>query len=77
MSYHKPRIWLMCTVCGKRFSENRAAAKKRLSRKNRDQCCSAQCRSKYKAKKFTEESRTRALEHNTTVAYLMNINTKE
>jgi len=67
----------MCTVCGKRFSENRSKAKKRLSRKNRDQCCSAPCRSKYKAKKFTEESRARALEHNATVAWLMDIKTKE
>jgi hypothetical protein len=65
LSHHKPRIWLKCTVCGKLFSENRSQAKKRFTRKNKDQCCSGPCRSLYVAGKFTEESRALALEHNT------------
>lgn len=64
MSFHKPRIWLKCTVCGKRFSENSSQARKRLSRKNPDQCCSAPCRTLYVKGQYTEENRIAALEHN-------------
>ena len=71
MTDRKPRVWLRCTVCSKRFSENRSQAKKRFTRKNKDQCCSEPCRSLYAAGKFTEENRALALQHNTAAAARM------
>ena len=67
LSFHKPRIWLKCTVCGKRFSENSSQARKRFARKNQDQCCSAPCRTLYVKGQYTEKSRVLALEHNQAV----------
>jgi len=64
LSFHKPRIWLMCTVCGKRFSENSSQARKRLSRKNQDQCCCNDCRTLYVKGQYTKENQIAALEHN-------------
>ena len=65
ISFHQPRVWLICTVCGKRFSENRSQAKKRFTRKNQDQCCSTPCRTLYVKGKYTAANRALALEHNT------------
>jgi hypothetical protein len=65
ISFHKPRIWLMCTVCGKRFSEIGAQARKRFARKNQDQCCSNPCRTLYAKGKYTAANQIAALEHNT------------
>ena len=54
----------MCTVCGKRFSEIGAQARKRFSRKNQDQCCSNPCRTLYVKGQYTKENQIAALEHN-------------
>ena len=65
MSFHQPRVWLKCTVCGNRFSEIGAQARKRFARKNQDQYCSNQCRTLYAKGQYTVENRALALEHNT------------
>ncbi len=65
MSFHHPRIWLICTVCGKRFSEIGAQARKRFARKNQDQCCSTPCRTLYAKGQYAKENQIAALEHNT------------
>jgi len=57
-------VWLICTVCGKRFSEIRAQARKRFARKNQDQCCSTPCRTLYAKGQYTAANRALALEHN-------------
>ena len=67
ISFHQPRIWLMCTVCGKRFSECPSVVKKRLTRSNLDQCCSEPCRTLYSMGKYTDEGKALALEHNLAV----------
>lgn len=61
----------MCTVCGKRFSEIGAQARKRFSRKNQDQCCSNPCRTLYVKGQYTAANRVLALEHNTAAKTLM------
>jgi len=65
LSFHRPRIWLICTVCGKRFSEIGAQARKRFSRENQDQCCSNPCRTLYVKGKYTAANRALALQYNT------------
>jgi len=54
----------MCTICGKRFSEIGAQARKRFARKNQDQCCSNPCRTLYAKGQYTTANRALALEHN-------------
>jgi hypothetical protein len=65
LSFHRPRIWLICTVCGKRFSEIGAQARKRFARKNQDQSCSNPCRTLYAKGQYTVENQIAAPEHNT------------
>ena len=65
ISFRKPRIWLKCTVCGKRFSEIGAQARKRFARKNQDQSCSNPCRTLYAKGQYTVENQIAAPEHNT------------
>ena len=51
MSGRQPRIKIMCCICEKIFTENKAQAKKRLYRENMDQCCSKDCLTEYRARK--------------------------
>ena len=58
MGERKPRVWFVCDICGKRFSENPSNARKRLNRPsgNKEQCCSEQCANR--SARMKKEART-------------------
>ena len=61
MGERKPRVWFVCDICGKRFSENPSQARKRLNRPNgnKTQCCSMPCRDKSLALAKSKKRRKR------------------